>query len=305
MIEVRSLEKRYGEVHATRGISFAIEQGEAFGLLGPNGAGKTTTILMMVGALRPDAGEVLVDGKSDPTQAAVRRCVGVAPQGLAIYDELTAEENLAFFGRLYGLSGRQLHERIDWGLEFAGLQERRSDRAGKYSGGMKRRVLIGKALTHEPVILFLDEPTAGVDVELRKEMWALARRLRESGVTIILTTHYIEEAEAIADRVGVINHGELLLLDDKDALMHKLGKRQLIIELEASLQVLPEVLEPWGLDLSANGSVLTYTYDPHKTRTGINELLQALRDAELAIKDVHTTKTSLEEIFVSLVKAKT
>ena len=173
------------------------------------------------------------------------------------------------------------------------------------SGGMKRRVLIGKALAHEPVVLFLDEPTAGVDVELRKDMWALVRRLRDSGVTIILTTHYIEEAEAIADRVGVINHGELLLVDDKDALMHKLGKRQLIIELEDALSALPEVLVPLALDLSADGCALTYTYDPHNTRTGINELLQAIRDADLLIKDVHTTKTSLEEIFVSLVKTKT
>jgi ABC-2 type transport system ATP-binding protein len=170
------------------------------------------------------------------------------------------------------------------------------------SGGMKRRVLIGKALAHEPLVLFLDEPTAGVDVELRKDMWALVRRLRESGVTIILTTHYIEEAEAIADRVGVINHGELLLVDDKQALMHKLGKRQLIVELEAALSVIPETLAPFALDLSTNGCQLTYTYDPHNTHTGINGLLQAISEAGLLIKDVHTTKTSLEEIFVSLVK---
>jgi ABC-2 type transport system ATP-binding protein len=172
------------------------------------------------------------------------------------------------------------------------------------SGGMKRRVLIGKALAHEPSVLFLDEPTAGVDVELRKDMWALVRRLRESGVTIILTTHYIEEAEAIADRVGVINHGELLLVDDKQALMHKLGKRQLVVELESTITEVPEVLAPWILELSADGSHLTYTYDPHNPQTGIDGLLQAINEAGMVIKDVNTTKTSLEEIFVSLVKTK-
>jgi ABC-2 type transport system ATP-binding protein len=189
-------------------------------------------------------------------------------------------------------------------LKDLSLWDKRNTMLMALSGGMKRRVLIGKALSHEPVVLFLDEPTAGVDVELRKDMWALVRRLRESGVTIILTTHYIEEAEAIADRVGVINHGELLLVDDKHALMHKLGKRQLIIELEAVLAAMPAALAPWALDLSADGGALTYTYDPHKNHTGINELLQALRDADLSIKDVHTTKTSLEEIFVNLVKTR-
>jgi len=170
------------------------------------------------------------------------------------------------------------------------------------SGGMKRRVLIGKALAHEPVILFLDEPTAGVDVELRKDMWALVRRLRASGVTIILTTHYIEEAEAIADRVGVINQGELLLVDDKQALMHKLGKRQLRIELESTLSAVPDSLLSWKLELTQQGECLTYTYDPHKSHTGIHELLQAVTDAGLVIKDVHTVQTTLEEIFVSLVQ---
>jgi ABC-2 type transport system ATP-binding protein len=167
---------------------------------------------------------------------------------------------------------------------------------------MKRRVLIGKALVHEPSILFLDEPTAGVDVELRKDMWMLVRRLRESGVTIILTTHYIEEAEEIADRVGVINNGELLLVDDKRALMHKLGKRQLIVELEKGIGALPEALAPWALDLSTDGSKLTYTYDPHNTQTGINGLLLAIGDAGLLLKDIQTTQSSLEEIFVGLVK---
>ena len=171
------------------------------------------------------------------------------------------------------------------------------------SGGMKRRVLIGKALAHEPRILFLDEPTAGVDVELRKEMWTLVRQLRDSGVTIILTTHYIEDAEEIADRVGVINQGELLLVDDKDALMHKLGKRQLVIDLGASLQKLPVNLEDGSLELTAEGEQLIYTYDPNTKDTGINELLQAIRDAGLVIKDIHSLKTSLEEIFVKLVKS--
>jgi ABC-2 type transport system ATP-binding protein len=187
-------------------------------------------------------------------------------------------------------------------LKDLALWDKRDAMIMSLSGGMKRRVLIGKALAHEPVILFLDEPTAGVDVELRKDMWALVERLRQSGVTIILTTHYIEEAEAIADRVGVINKGELLVVDDKQALMHKLGKRQLRIELETALSRIPAELEAFSLELSADNTTLTYTYDPHKQHTGIDGLLKTTAAAGLVIKDVHSVKTSLEEIFVNLVK---
>ena len=203
-----------------------------------------------------------------------------------------------------GLFGKKPNPQyLEQVLKDLSLWEKKDSILLALSGGMKRRVLIAKALAHEPMVLFLDEPTAGVDVELRKDMWALVKRLRESGVTIILTTHYIEEAEAIADRVGVINNGELLLVDDKEALMHKLGKRQLIIELETTLTAVPEILSSLDLELSNGGSKLIYTYDPHKTDTGINELLAAISDAKLLIKDVQTTKTSLEEIFVNLLKA--
>lgn len=187
-------------------------------------------------------------------------------------------------------------------LKDLSLWDKRNEIIMALSGGMKRRVLIAKALVHEPRVLFLDEPTAGVDVDLRKDMWALVEKLRATGVTIILTTHYIEEAEAIADRVGVINKGELLLLDDKVALMHKLGKRQLLIELQDPLTSLPVTLAGFALELSEDGSALTYTYDPLKTDTGINELLHSIQQADLVIKDVHSMKTSLEEIFVNLVK---
>jgi ABC-2 type transport system ATP-binding protein len=232
-----------------------------------------------------------------------RSMIGLVPQELTLGAFDKVWHTLCFSRGMFGKKPDPGY--LEQVLKDLSLWDKKNTMLMALSGGMKRRVLIGKALAHEPVVLFLDEPTAGVDVALRKDMWALVRRLRDSGVTIILTTHYIEEAEAIADRVGVINHGELLLVDDKAALMHKLGKRQLIIELEDALAALPEVLVPLALDLSANGCTLTYTYDPHKTRTGINELLQAIRDAGLLIKDVHTTKTSLEEIFVSLVKTKT
>jgi ABC-2 type transport system ATP-binding protein len=189
-------------------------------------------------------------------------------------------------------------------LRELSLWEKKDNALMTLSGGMKRRVLIGKALAHEPVVLFLDEPTAGVDVELRKDMWALVRRLSESGVTIILTTHYIEEAEAIADRVGVINHGELLLVDDKQALMHKLGKRQLVVELEQAVDTIPGMLSPWALELSPGGDQLTYTYDPRNPDTGVAGLLRAINDAGLLLKDIDTTQSSLEEIFIRLVKTK-
>jgi ABC-2 type transport system ATP-binding protein len=305
IVSVSNLSKTYeGGFEALRQVSLDIRKGEILALLGPNGAGKTTLISIICGIVNATGGSVTVDGYDNVRDYRITRDrIGLVPQELTLGAFETVWDTLCFSRGLFGKKPDPEHlERV---LKDLSLWDKKKNMLMSLSGGMKRRVLIGKALAHEPVVLFLDEPTAGVDVELRKDMWALVRRLRESGVTIILTTHYIEEAEAIADRVGVINHGELLLVDDKDALMHKLGKRQLIIELEDALLVLPETLVPLALDLSANGSTLTYTYDPHKTRTGINELLQAIRDAGLLIKDVHTTKTSLEEIFVSLVKTKT
>jgi ABC-2 type transport system ATP-binding protein len=231
-----------------------------------------------------------------------RSMIGLVPQELTLgaFDKVW---NTLCFSR--GLFGKKPNpDYLEQLLKDLSLWGKKDSELMTLSGGMKRRVLIGKALSHEPSILFLDEPTAGVDVELRKDMWTLVRRLRESGVTIILTTHYIEEAEAIADRVGVINDGELLLVDDKLALMHKLGKRQLIAELEQAVVAVPDALVPWSLDLSADGNRLTYTYDPHNTHTGISGLLQAIREAGLVLKDLRTTQSSLEEIFVNLVKSK-
>ena len=305
IVSISNLSKTYSTGYqALKNVSLDIQPGEILALLGPNGAGKTTLISIICGIVNASSGSVTVDGHDNVKDYRITRSmIGLVPQELTLgaFDKVW---NTLCFSR--GMFGKKPDpEYLEQVLKDLSLWDKKNTMLMALSGGMKRRVLIGKALVHEPVVLFLDEPTAGVDVELRKDMWALVRRLRDSGVTIILTTHYIEEAEAIADRVGVINHGELLLVDDKDALMHKLGKRQLIIELEEALSVLPEVLVPLALDLSANGCTLTYTYDPHKTRTGINELLQALRDADLLIKDVHTTKTSLEEIFVSLVKTKT
>ena len=305
IVSIANVSKTYSTGYqALKNVSLDIQPGEILALLGPNGAGKTTLISIICGIVNASSGTVTVGGHDIVKDYRVRRSMfGLVPQELTLgaFDKVW---NTLCFSR--GMFGKKPDRKyIEQVLKDLSLWDKKNTMLMALSGGMKRRVLIGKALAHEPVVLFLDEPTAGVDVELRKDMWTLVRRLRESGVTIILTTHYIEEAEAIADRVGVINHGELLLVDDKDALMHKLGKRQLIIELEEAISALPEVLFPWGLDLSENGCALAYTYDPHKTRTGINELLQTLRDAGLLIKDVHTTKTSLEEIFVSLVKTKT
>ena len=305
IVSISNLSKTYSTGYqALKHVSLDIQPGEILALLGPNGAGKTTLISIICGIVNASSGSVTVGGYDNVKDYRITRSmIGLVPQELTLgaFDKVW---NTLCFSR--GMFGRKPDpEYLERILKDLSLWDKKKHMLMSLSGGMKRRVLIAKALAHEPVVLFLDEPTAGVDVELRKEMWALVRRMRESGVTIILTTHYIEEAEAIADRVGIINHGELLLVDDKHALMHKLGKRQLIIELEDALSSLPDALAPFALELSADGRTLTYTYDPHKTRTGINELLQVLRDADLSIQDVHTIKTSLEEIFVSLVNSKT
>ena len=304
IVSISNVSKTYsGGYQALKNVNLDIQPGEILALLGPNGAGKTTLISIICGIVNASTGSVTVAGHDIVSDYRVTRSmIGLVPQELTLGAFDSVWNTLCFSRGLFGKKPDPNY--LEQLLKDLSLWEKKNSMLMALSGGMKRRVLIGKALAHEPLVLFLDEPTAGVDVELRKDMWVLVRRLRESGVTIILTTHYIEEAEAIADRVGVINHGELLLVDDKQALMHKLGKRQLIVELESALAVLPEVLTPWALDLAADGCKLTYTYDPHNTHTGINGLLQAIRDAGLLIKDVHTTKTSLEEIFVSLVKKK-
>jgi ABC-2 type transport system ATP-binding protein len=304
IVSITNLSKTYSSgFQALKNVNLDIQQGEILALLGPNGAGKTTLISIICGIVNASAGAVTVGGYDTVIDYRITRSmIGLVPQELTLGAFEKVWHSLCFSRGLFGKKPDAGYlEKI---LKDLSLWDKKDNILMTLSGGMKRRVLIGKALAHEPAVLFLDEPTAGVDVELRKDMWALVHRLRESGVTIILTTHYIEEAEAIADRVGIINHGELLLVDDKQALMHKLGKRQLMVELEEAITALPETLAAWALDLTADGCKLTYTYDPHNTHTGINALLQAIREAGLLIKDVHTTKTSLEEIFVSLVKKK-
>ncbi len=304
IVSISNLSKTYASgFQALKEVNLDIQPGEILALLGPNGAGKTTLISIICGIVNASSGSVTVGGHNIDTDYRITRSmIGLVPQELTLGAFEKVWNTVSFSRGLFGKKPNS--DYLQKLLKDLSLWDKKDSMLMALSGGMKRRVLIGKALAHEPMILFLDEPTAGVDVELRKDMWALVQRLRESGVTIILTTHYIEEAEAIADRVGVINKGELLLVDDKQALMHKLGKRQLVIELEAELTNLPEALAPWSLESSEEGAQLIYTYDPHKTNTGINGLLQAVSEAGLLIKDVNTTKTSLEEIFVSLVNTK-
>ena len=303
IVSVSNLSKTYASGHhALHEVTLEIARGEILALLGPNGAGKTTLISIICGIVNASSGSVTVGGHDIVADyRATRSMIGLVPQELTLGAFDTVWNTLCFSRGLFGKKPDPAY--LEQLLRDLSLWEKRDSELMTLSGGMKRRVLIGKALSHEPSVLFLDEPTAGVDVELRKDMWMLVRRLRESGVTIILTTHYIEEAEAIADRVGVINDGELLLLDDKQALMHKLGKRQLIVDLEESVSVVPDELAPWALELSGDGCRLTYTYDPRNSETGINGLLQAIGAAGLVLKDLHTTQSSLEDIFVNLVRA--
>lgn len=302
IVTISNLSKTYaGGFQALKQVNLEIHRGEILALLGPNGAGKTTLISIICGIVNPSTGSVTVDGHDIISDYRItRRLIGLVPQELTLGAFDTVWNTLNFSRGLFGKKPNPVY--LEQLLKDLSLWDKKSNVLMALSGGMKRRVLIGKALAHEPMVLFLDEPTAGVDVELRKDMWTLVRRLRDSGVTIILTTHYIEEAEAIADRVGIINHGELLLVDGKQSLMHKLGKRQLMIELAAPLKVVPARLMPWSLELSEKGDRLIYTYDPLNNKTGVHELLQAIGDAGLIMKDVQTVKTSLEEIFVSLVK---
>ena len=304
VVSITDLSKTYASGQtALKNVSLDIEAGEILALLGPNGAGKTTLISIICGIVNASTGSVRVDGHDTVKDfRATRSLIGLVPQELTLGAFDTVWNTLCFSRGLFGKAPDPAY--LEQLLKDLSLWEKKHSVLMTLSGGMKRRVLIGKALAHEPSILFLDEPTAGVDVKLRKDMWALVRRLRENGVTIILTTHYIEEAEEIADRVGVINNGELVLVDDKQALMHKLGKRQLVVELEESVSSVPDVLAPWGLELTAGGSQLTYTYDPHSAHNGISGLLGAISESGILIKDLNTTQSSLEEIFVNLVSEK-
>jgi ABC-2 type transport system ATP-binding protein len=302
IIVISGLSKRYATgFEALKRIDLEIRQGEIFALLGPNGAGKTTLISIICGIVKASGGTVTVDGHDIVRDyRAARQMIGLVPQELTI-DAFESVWNTVTLSR--GLWGRPTSpEHIAKVLQALSLADRKDDRVMTLSGGMKRRVMIAKALAHEPQILFLDEPTAGVDVELRKDMWALVRSLRASGVTIILTTHYIEEAEQMADRVGIISRGELILVESKAELMRKLGRKQLTLQLFETLRDLPAELASHGLELANGGSELVYTYDAQGGRTGITALLGDLNKAGIRFRDLKTTQSSLEDIFVDLVR---
>jgi ABC-2 type transport system ATP-binding protein len=301
-ISISHLNKTYASgFRALKDISLEIQHGEIFALLGPNGAGKTTLISTICGIVQPSSGTVMVDGHNILSDyRAARTLIGLVPQELTTDAFETPPATMRFSRGLFGKpADPALIEKV---LKQLSLWDKKDDKIRMLSGGMKRRLMIAKALAHEPQILFLDEPTAGVDVELRKDMWQLVRELRASGVTIILTTHYIEEAEEMADRVGVINHGEIILVEDKAELMRKLGKKQLTIELREPIAAVLPSLASYGLALSDDRRKLIYTYDTKSEHTGITALLDDLRHADITFKDLQTTQSSLEDIFVGLVK---
>jgi ABC-2 type transport system ATP-binding protein len=302
IISIKQLSKTYASGYqALKGIDLDIRRGEIFALLGPNGAGKTTLISIICGIVRASAGTVRVDGHDIISgYRATRSLIGLVPQELATDAFETVWATVTFSRGLFGKKPDPDH--VGKVLKDLSLWDRKDSKIMTLSGGMKRRVMIAKALSHEPQILFLDEPTAGVDVELRQDMWQIVRSLRASGVTIILTTHYIEEAEEMADRIGVINKGELILVEDKVELMHKLGKKQLILHLHHKLATVPPELAAHHLTLATDGHDLIYTYDTQGERTGITGLLTDLNRAGITFRDLQTTQSSLEDIFVDLVR---
>ena len=302
IIKISGLSKSYDSGHqALKDISLEINDGEILALLGPNGAGKTTLISIICGIVSASQGSVTVAGHDIVQSYRVTRdLIGLVPQELTLGNFDTVWNTVSFSRGLFGKKPNPAY--LEKLLKDLSLYDKKHSEIRELSGGMKRRVLIAKALSHEPRILFLDEPTAGVDVELRQGMWQLVQNLNQSGVTIILTTHYIEEAEAIADRVGVISGGELLLLDHKQCLMREMGKKYLVLDLKQAIQSLPECLSEYDLSLSEDGMQLTYTYDTQGERTGITRLLQTLSEVGISLKDLHTDQSSLEEIFVDLVR---
>jgi ABC-2 type transport system ATP-binding protein len=302
IVTVTGLSKTYASgFHALERIDLTIERGEIFALLGPNGAGKTTLINIICGIVNASAGTVVADGHDIVRDArAARSKIGLVPQELSTDAFETVWSTMRFSRGLFGKPASPAH--LEKVLRALSLWDKKDAKIMTLSGGMKRRVLIAKALSHEPTILFLDEPTAGVDVELRHDMWKMVRELRESGVTIILTTHYIEEAQEMADRIGVINKGELIVVEDKDVLMRKLGKRQLTLQLQRPLERIPDELSSLALELSKDGTVLTYVFDVKSEQTGIASLLKQLGELGIDFKDLHSNESSLEDIFVSLVK---
>jgi len=302
IISIAGLSKTYKSgFQALKQVDLAVEKGEIFALLGPNGAGKTTLIGIICGILNASSGKVTADGHDIAKDyRGARSKIGLVPQELSTDAFETVWATVTFSRGLFGKPPNPAN--IEKILRDLSLWDKKDSKIMTLSGGMKRRVMIAKALSHEPTILFLDEPTAGVDVELRQDMWRMVRTLRESGVTIFLTTHYIEEAEEMADRIGVINKGELIVVEAKAELMRKLGKKQLSLQLQSPLAALPAELDAYQLELAAGGSELVYTYDTQSERTGITSLLSALAAAGIRFRDLQTTQSSLEQIFVELVK---
>ncbi|MHA6644256.1 ABC transporter ATP-binding protein [Mesorhizobium sp. A623] len=303
IIAISGVSKTYASgFSALKTINLDIERGEIFALLGPNGAGKTTLISIVCGIVNRSSGTVTVDGHDIGTDyRAARSLIGLVPQELTIDAFETVWSTVNYSRGLFGKPANPAF--VEKVLRDLSLWDKKDAKAITLSGGMKRRLMIAKALSHEPRVLFLDEPTAGVDVELRQDMWAMVRRLREDGVTIILTTHYIEEAQAMADRVGVINHGEIILVEDKDELMRKLGRKRMVLELRKPLDAVPALLSSYELELSADGQQLTYTYDDQSDRPGVASLLRDLSTAGIEFRDLDTKNSSLEEIFVTLVRS--
>jgi ABC-2 type transport system ATP-binding protein len=303
IISVSNLTKTYASgLHALENINLEIRQGEIFALLGPNGAGKTTLISIICGIVNPTHGIILADGHDIIRDyRAARSKIGLVPQELTTDAFESVWDTVKFSRGLFGKAPDPAY--LEKVLRDLSLWDRRNSKILTLSGGMKRRVMIAKALSHEPRILFLDEPTAGVDVELRRAMWDMVRGLRQSGVTIILTTHYIEEAQDMADRIGVINKGEIILIEEKTVLMKKLGRKKLTLQLRTPSRSLPADLAQWQLELSADGTELVYTFDTQRERTGIATLLSKLGEHGISIRDLHTSESSLEDIFVSLVSS--
>jgi ABC-2 type transport system ATP-binding protein len=300
ILRIEGVDKVYASgFRALESVDLSIRRGEIFALLGPNGAGKTTLISIVCGLVNPSAGRVTVDGRDIAGDwRATRSLIGLVPQELTTDAFETVWNTVSFSRGLFGCKPDPAH--IEKVLRSLSLWDKKDNQLRMLSGGMKRRVLIAKALSHEPRLLFLDEPTAGVDVELRRDMWSLVRQLRESGVTIILTTHYIDEAEEMADRIGIINHGRLMLVREKAGLMRELGRKHLTLQLQHALPALPPALQGMGLELGADGAELHYTYDTQDQGAGMGALLEKLREQGVAFRDLRTTESSLEDIFVGL-----
>ena len=301
-ISINNLSKIYSnEFQALNNINLDIKKGEIFALLGPNGAGKSTLINIICGIVSPTSGKITVNNFDIISNyKKARSLIGIVPQELTVEAFETVFDNVSYSRGLYGKSSNPQY--IESLLKELSLWDKKSNRLRELSGGMKRRILIAKALSHEPKILFLDEPTASVDVELRKDMWEVVKKLKSKGVTIILTTHYIEEAEEIADRVGIINKGKIILVDEKNDLIKKMGQKKLIIDLQSSIKFLPILLKNFNLELNNEGNKIIYTYDTKNENTGITSLLQTLRDEGIKLKDINTQQSSLENIFINLVK---